>query len=341
MKHKHILAPYIMENSVNMLRVADIMRMTHLNISFAHVNNNVVTVDHLNYLDRIEVYKKINPELKVILSIGGWGADGFSQAAKTKEGRETFANTAMQIVEKWDFDGMDIDWEYPCSDQAGIAYGPEDKENYTLLLKELRNILDNSEKKNNKKYLLTSAVGGEQYFIDGTQMDKVAEILDYVNLMTYDLRGGFTDITGHHASLGPQTGDEKGPCSIKTVEMFHKAGVPYEKMVLGAAFYGRMWSGVSSTENNGLGQKAATKGVGYVDLDLQDENAIKLNGYTRYFDEKAKAPFLFNGENFISYEDKVSIKAKCDYVKEKGLAGMMYWAYGNHILFEEMANNLD
>lgn len=341
MSYKHILAPYIMEKTVEMMRVSDIMRMTHLNIAFAHVKDSIVSVDHLQRLDRIATYKLINPELKVILSIGGWAADGFSQAASTKEGRETFAKTAMAIVEKWDFDGMDIDWEYPCSDQAGIAYGPEDKENFTLLLTELRKILDSSESKNNKKYLLTAAVGGEQYFIDGTEMDKVAQILDYVNLMTYDLRGGFTDVSGHHASLGPQTGDENGPCSMRTVELFHNAGVPYEKMILGAAFYGRMWSDVSSTENNGLGQKAATKGVGLFEFDLQDEKTIELNGYTRYFDEKAQAPYLFNGKNFISYEDKVSIKAKCNFVKEKGLAGMMYWAYGNHVLFDEMAADLD
>lgn len=341
MSRKHILAPYIMEKNIKDLRVADIQRMTHLNIAFGHVKDSVVTVDHLEHLDKIAIYKKINPELKVILSVGGWGADGFNQAAQTQEGRELFAKTTMGILEKWDFDGTDIDWEYPSSDQSGIAYGVEDKVNFTLLLQALRAGVDGLAKKNNKPYILTAAVGGDQYFIDGTEMDKVAKILDFVNLMTYDLRGGFTDIAGHHASLGAQTGDENGPCSMRTVRLFHEAGVPYDKMVLGAAFYGRMWSGVSSNANNGLGQKAETKGVGHADFDLQDEKAIKLNGYTRYFDEQAKAPYLFNGENFISYEDSVSIKAKCDYVKEKGLAGMMYWAYGEPTLFEVMAENLD
>lgn len=338
---KHILAPYIMENSVHSMRVSDLLRMTHLNIAFGHVKDNIVSVDHLKYLDRIAIYKKVNPELKVILSIGGWGADGFHQAAKIKEGRETFAKTAMDIVRKWDFDGIDIDWEYPCSDQAGIAYGPEDKVNFTLLLEELRQALDAQGAVDGKKYLLTAAVGGEAYFIEGTEMDKVAKILDYVNLMTYDLRGGFTHITGHHASLGPQTGDENGPCSMRTVQIYHEAGVPYEKMILGAAFYGRMWEGVTSTENNGLGQKAKTVGSGRVTFDIQDEEQIRLHGYTKYFDEQAKAPYLFDGKNFISYEDTASIKAKCEFVKEKGLAGMMYWAYGNHVLFEAMHENLD
>ncbi len=341
MNRKLMLAPYITENSVDRVRVSDIMRMTHLNIAFAHVKDSVVHIADLKLLDRIEIYKRINPDLKVILSIGGWSADGFSQAAMTQEGRETFAKTAMAIVTKWNFDGMDIDWEYPCSDQAGIAYAPEDKENFTLLLEELRKELDTHGEVINRKYLLTAAVGGEQYFIDGTEMDKVAKILDYVNLMTYDLRGGFTDVTGHHANLGPQTGDENGPSAVRTIKLFHDAGVPYDKMVLGAAFYCRMWTGVSSTEDNGLGKKSSTMGTGGGDFDVLKANYINKNGYTRYFDEQAQAPYLFDGKNFISYEDEVSIKAKCDYVKEHGLAGMMYWVYGASDLFDVMADNLD
>lgn len=347
MKRNHVFAPYIMENTVNDLRVADLLRMTHLNISFAHVKNSVVTVDHLQFLDRIAIYKKINHELRVNLSIGGWSADGFSQAAMTKEGRKTFADTAMEIVLKWDFDGIDIDWEYPCSDQAGIAYAKEDKENFTLLMAELRQALDMAGLKNGKKYELSCAVGGEQYFIDGTQMDKVSRYVDYVNLMTYDLRGGFTDITGHHANLYPQTGDENGPCGQRTAELFHKAGVPYEKMVLGAAFYGRKWEGVSNgntagvTDNNGLGQKASTVGIGGSGYDGLKAEFINKSGYTRYWDEQAQAPFLFNGDTFISYEDEMSIKAKCRFIEEKGLAGIMYWAYGSHDLFDVIAANLD
>lgn len=341
-KYKYILAPYLMQKDSDSIRFADLLRMTHLNIAFGLIKDAVVSVDHLKNLDRLAMYKRVNPDLKIILSVGGWGADGFSQAADSEEGRESLAKTALEIVQKWDFDGIDIDWEYPCSEQAGIVYGPQDKENYTLLLKELRKWLDQAGEKNRKNYLLTSAVGGDQYYIDGTNMKEVAEILDYVNLMTYDLRGGFTDIAGHHASLGPQTGDEDGPCSIRTVKLYHDAGVPYEKMVLGAAFYGRTWQGIEEAgDMHGLGQKAKTKGVGRVDFDIQSDYEIKKNGYTRYFDERAHAPYLFNGENFVSYEDAVSIKAKCDFVKEKGLAGMMYWAYGNHVLFDEMSKDLD
>jgi len=340
MEKQYVYASYIMERAMNELRVWDLMRMTHLNVSFAHVIDDAVSVDHLRTLDRLAIYKRINPKLQIILSIGGWGADGFSQAASTQKGRDTFVRTAMEVAERWDFDGIDIDWEYPSSSLAGIAYSPEDKPNFTLLMEALRDGLDSLSKKTGKPHILTVAVGGGQYYVDGTEMDKVAAAVDYVNLMTYDLRGGFETTTGHHTNLYPQTGDEEGPSAVRTVEMFHKAGVPYEKMVLGAAFYGRTWQKVLSGENHGLGQPADGVGGFGPRFDLQNPEEIARHGYTRYWDDQAKAPWLWDGKSFTSYEDTESLRYKCDYVKQKGLAGLMYWAYGNHTLFEIPAHEL-
>ena len=337
---EYIYAPYVMERTVHDLRVGDLMRITHLNLAFGHVKEDRVTVEHLQYLDRIAIYKRINPKLQVILSIGGWGADGFSQAAATDHGRADFVRTSMEIMEKWDFDGVDIDWEYPCSDQAGIAYSPDDKHNFTLLMQELRAGLDALGERLGKKLLLTCAVGGGEYFVEGTEMDLVAQAADYINLMTYDLRGGFAKCAGHHTNLYPQTGDEDGPCGLKTVEMFHDAGVPYEKMVLGAAFYGRRWKGVEAGLTHGLGQPAETVGGFGGGFDLQDANTALTRGFTRYWDPQAQAAWLWDGHDFISYEDPESLRAKCQFVKEKGLAGLMYWAYGDHTLFEIPAHEL-
>lgn len=337
---KKVFAPYIMEQNINDLRVNDILRITHLNYAFGHVRNNFVTVGHLQYLDRIPAYKRLNPELKVILSIGGWGADGFSQAAMTKEGRAAFVSTSMDIVKKHDFDGIDIDWEYPCMDLAEIAADPADKQNFTYLMQDLREGLTKLGAETGKKYELTCAVGGEQYFIDNTEMDKVAEVCDYINLMTYDLRGGFEDHAGHHTNLYPQTGDPEGPCGARTVQIYHDAGVPYEKMVLGAAFYGRRWSGVPNGGTYGLGQKAATVGNIRSDFDLQDPVAVRAHNFTRLWDANAKAAYLYDGADFISYEVPESIAAKCEFIEEKGLAGLMYWSYGNHNLFEAVCKHL-
>lgn len=338
MADKYMVAPYIMERTVNELRVADILRMTHLNIAFCLIKDGKADVSHLEYLDRIAIYKRINPNLKVIISIGGWGADGFSQAAMTEEGRILLSKTAMDIVLKWDFDGVDIDWEYPCLDDAEIACDPRDKENYTLLLAQLRADLDKLG--TGKKYTLSVAVGGEEYFVKNTEMDKCVQYLDYVNLMTYDLRGGFTDVAGHHTNLYPQKNEPNGPAGSRTVELFHNAGVPYEKMVLGSAFYGRKWTGLLSSKDEGLGQKASSLGTGGNGYDKLRDEFVDKNGYHRYWDENACAPYLYNGETFISYEDPESIKAKCEFVKEKGLMGMMYWAYGSHDLFEAMVEGL-
>ena len=330
---------YVFGDGFDKLTVYDVMRMTHLNVSFGLIKNNLVTVDHLKHLDRIPIYKKINPDLKVILSIGGWAADGFSQAADTQETRAIFTKSAMDIVYQWDFDGIDIDWEYPCSPQAGIAYGPQDKKNFTYLMQDLRKALDAGETKTGREYILSCAVGASQSFIDSTEMDEVAKVCTFVNLMTYDMRGGFQRLTGHHTNLYSQTGDENGPSGALTVKLFNDAGVPLEKMVYGAAFYGRVWKDVFSTDQNGLNQASPGVGSGGGDYD-QIAALIGKDGFVRYWDDQAKAAYLFNGTTFISYDDANSLKEKCKFIKEKGLAGLMYWAYGSHTLFNVVDENL-
>ena len=157
--------------------------------------------------------------------------------------------------------------------------------------------------------------------------------------MTYDMRGGFQKLTGHHTNLYPQTGDENGPSGALTVKLFNDAGVPLEKMVYGAAFYGRVWKDVFSTDQNGLNQASPGVGSGGGDYD-QIAALIGKDGFVRYWDDQAKAAYLFNGTTFISYDDADSLKEKCKFIKEKGLAGLMYWAYGSRTLFNVVDENL-
>ena len=331
-RKKYVFASYVYGEGFDRLRAQDIRRMTHMNLAFGLIQEGRVTADSLP-LKRLGTYKEINPSIKLILSVGGWGADGFSQAAATVEGREKFAESAVEILLRWGFDGIDIDWEYPGTSVAGIASSPEDKENFTYLMRDLREALDAAGRRQGRYYLLSCAVGASQAFVDRTEMDQVAMVCDLINLMTYDLRGGPPKFTGHHANLYPQTGDEEGPSGVKTVEIFQEAGVPLGKMVLGAAFYGRRWDQVLSAENNGLNQPTADL-AGW-DGEYEDIVAkIGKDGFVRYWDDQAKAPYLFNGTTFISYEDEESILAKCWYIKEKGLAGMMYWEYGSQVLFD-------
>ena len=341
MKKNHVFAPYVFAGGVDALRVRDIERITHLNFAFMLIKDGKGDLSHIKpgVLDSIRACKRINPDLKLVVSIGGWGAGGFSNACMTDEGVEKLASSTVELALKEGFDGVDVDWEYPCSGVAGIDYSPKDKENFTKFLKALRKHLDAA----GEGRPLTIAVGASQSCIDSMEIPEFIDCLDYVNLMTYDMRSHYTDeCTGHHTNLYAQSGDPTGPSSENTVEIYHKAGVPYEKLVLGSAFYGKGWTGCNSWANNGLGVKAGPLGRVQVGGSYEGIKAlIGKDGYVRFWDDNAKAPYLYNGENFISYEDPDSISYKCDFIREKGLAGLMYWAYGSHDLFEAVVANLD
>jgi len=267
--------------------------------------------------------RKENPECKIVLSVGGWSAGGFSEAAADEEGRDKFAHTAVEIIKKYELDGLDIDWEYPCISTAGIAANANDKENFTKLIRTSREIIDS---KLGRDIMLTIAAGAGEYFINSTNMGEVQAYLNYVQLMTYDLRGGYHIVTGHHTNLLDDKRDILQASASKACDCFEKAGVPREKLILGAAYYSRLWKGVPDREN-GLHQMAETTGGYGPSYGELVKDYINQNGYKRYFDEEARAPWLFNGDTFISYDDEESCKEKAEYVVNNGLGGIMFWEY--------------
>lgn len=333
---KNIILAYVVARKLFTVTPDDAKRLTHINIAFGLVNEDcTLNTQGLTDIDYIETIRKWNPDIKIVLSVGGWGAGNFSEMAMTEKGRKIFAASCGDYVGKVGLDGIDIDWEYPCNDSAGIGADPRDKENFTYLLKELRLALGNEK-------IVSIAAGAGDYFVRDTEMDKVAEICDYVQLMTYDMRSGFCDQAGHHAALYTSKGDTLNANTDYTVHMFNKAGVPMEKIVIGAAFYARMWDGVPN-ENNGLFQKAKTNGNYGANYTGLVSKYIDKNGYSLYWDEDAKAHYLFNGESFISYESPEAVSLKAAYVKEKGLLGIMYWEHScdeTHSLLKAIADVL-
>ena len=327
MSKSYVIAAYAVDRSFPLITDEAVRKLTHLYAAFAHLRDDTFDLGKLTHLHRLAEFKACNPELKIMLSVGGWGAGGFSEAASTESGRKQFAAGAVEAVVQHGFDGLDLDWEYPCYSVAGIASSPEDKVNFTLLLKEVREHLDRQGAKDRKHYLLTIAAGADRFYLDGTEMDKAHRYLDYVLIMTYDMRGGFQTLTGHHTNLYTPTGDLVRISVDASVNMFVQAGVPPEKIVIGAAFYSRMWKDVPNV-NNGLHQPTSSSGgYGPTYSDLA-ANYINKNGFIRYWDDEAKAPYLFDGSRFITYDDEESIGHKCEYVKRKELAGMMAWEYG-------------
>jgi len=310
----------------------DVRRLSHINYAFVDIKDNRAWLHHegtdtIN-LRNLSDLKKKNPDLKVLISIGGWKwSRNFSDAVLTDTSTHNFATSAVSIVAKYNLDGIDIDWEYPAMKGDSNVYRPEDRENYTRLFKELRRGLDSLGAITHLKYFVTTAVGASQHYIDHTEMDKVQLYVDYINLMSYDYADGTDSISGHHTNLYVSSADTNQYSAHRSVQAFIAAGVPPSKIVMGIAFYGKGWQ-MQSGDNNGLYRKAIkpARGGGYTYL---KDSLVNRNGYKEYWDAIAKAPYLFNAETniFISYDNERSVKSKCKYARDHHLAGVMFWEY--------------
>lgn len=311
----------------------DPLKLTHINYAFVDVKDSMAWLTNLETdstnFRRLGTLKKINPDLKILISIGGWAwSENFSDAVLTESSRDKFARTSVEIVEKYDLDGVDIDWEYPGQRGEDNIFRPEDKQNYTLMFKTLREKLDKLSEKTGKAYQITTAVGANLKYIKHTEMDKAQKYLDYVNLMTYDY---FTsgDSAGHHTNLYPPENYDMDQSAHKTFHEFVAAGVPPEKLVMGIAFYGRSWF-MQSNDNRGINRPvdSTTRGGGFTFI---KDSLLNRPGFTRYWDENARAPYLFNEETLqmVSYDDEESVKEKCLYVKKNNMAGVMFWQYAS------------
>lgn len=319
-------------------------KLTHINYAFANcvdaevifgTDKDLIDDAQLNAkdLENLKKLKSINPNLKILISVGGWTwSKNFSDAALTNESREKFAQSAVEFLTRYNLDGVDLDWEYPGQIGDGNIFRPEDKGNFTLLLKRMRELLDaQSEidgKTGSNKYLLTIATGANQAYIDNTDLREAQKYLDFINIMTYDFHSGLDTITGHHANL--YLSDTPGTTNmsvVNSVKIHIEAGVPPEKLVLGVPFYGRKWSGVIP-ENNGLYQPAKTVGSTVSYRKIMTEYTEE-NGFQRYWDETAQSPILFNSNSqvFVSYEDTASLKLKLNWLKSNNLGGVMFWEY--------------
>jgi len=308
-------------------------KLTHINYAFVDVQDGMawltnMETDTVNFriLNKL---KEINPDLKILISIGGWSWSGnFSDAVLTPDSRSRFAKTSVEIVADYDLDGVDIDWEYPGQIGDNNVFRPEDKQNYTLMFEALRNELDELSKISGKYYELTTAVGASYSYIEHTEMDKAVKYLDFVNLMTYDFYTS-GDSAGHHSNLYPPEDYEKDASAHKSFRLFVETGVPAEKLVMGVPFYGRSWI-MKSADKRGINMPVAdrARGGGYTYI---KDSMVNKNGFLRYWDENAKAPYLFNNETnqLVTYDDEESVRLKCEYVIDNNMAGMMFWQYAS------------
>lgn len=326
----------------------DATKLTHINYAFANVINGRVVegegrkqADKEN-LGKLNSLKTINPDLKILISIGGWTwSKGFSDAVLTEESRKIFTASAIDYLIRHDLDGLDFDWEYPALPGDNNPYRSEDKQNFVQMLKSVREALDSLGSLDNTHYLSTIASAGFKEYLDVNDLGQAHHYLDFINIMTYDyIVQSSSDTTGHHTNL--HTLDQGGRSSENAVKDHLAAGVPLEKLVMGMAFYGRSWSNVNP-ENNGLFQFGkGSKSYSYSEI----SELMKDYSYVRYWDENAKAPYLWNEKEriFVTFEDAESIAEKAQFIKKHKMGGAMFWEYSedteDHTLLHAVFENL-
>ncbi len=320
---------YVHGARANLPSAEDATMLTHVNYAFTHIEDGEVVSatpsDSLKFVG-LRALKAANPDLAILISIGGWSlSEGFSDAALTEEARARFAESAVRYVVANGIDGVDLDWEYPGQPGAGNTYRPEDRENFTLMLKTLRNALDReAETQGRDRYLLTIATGASQTYLDNTDLRSAQKYLDFINIMTYDFSGAWTDTVWHHTNLrlpGVDGGSPRGTDSAVAEHL--RAGVPRHKLVVGVAFYGRGWSGVQ-----GLNTPANSSAFSMAYHDIATL-AKGQRGFKRMWDEAAMAPYLWNDSSgtFITFDDTLSLRLKAEYIRDEGLGGAMFWEY--------------
>ena len=273
--------------------------------AFIEINpDGTLRVPTPNYLNKLINLKAEKPDLKVIAAIGGWGVDGFSDAALTPTSRYNFARQVKQLMDQYKIDGIDIDWEYPGSSAAGIKSRPEDKENFTLLLTALRDVLGEN------TWLSVAGTGDKAYINNSIDVLNVAPLINYFNLMSYDFTAGETGERGrnHQSNLYDSALSLPGYSVDSMVKNLENAGMPSNKIMLGVPFYGRLGATITKS------------------FDQLRKDYINKNGFKFNFDKQAKVPYLTkNGVYEMSYDNELSILIKGDYVLKNNLGGIFSW----------------
>jgi chitinase len=304
--------------------------LTHLNYAFAVIGNDLKIAMGDSYIDpinfsKLNELKKTYPQVKTLISIGGWDGSGkFSDAALTDYSRTVFADSVVAFIKQYGFNGVDIDWEYPVS--GGLSTNvtrSADKTNFTLLLQKLREKLDAQGQLDGTRYLLTIAGGASTSYTSNTELNLIGSIVDYATVMTYDIHGTWDSYTDLNAPLyAPGETSPQYKWSVdQSVKAWLAAGFPASKLVVGIPFYGYIYNNAAG---GGTGLYKTYSGGSAASYD-KILTYLSDSTYTRHRHSDALVPWLFNGSTFISYDDETSVAAKTAYITQNNLAGAAVW----------------
>ncbi|KAJ8962572.1 hypothetical protein NQ318_000965, partial [Aromia moschata] len=274
--------------------------------------------------------KQSNPELKVLVSMGGWseGSNRYSQMAADPIKRQLFIKSVLNFTQAYGFDGFDLDWQYPGLRDS--AYPDQDQANFVVLLNELRSALQPL------GLLLSAAVSGGVANADVSyDFPAVSEALDMINVMVYDFHGAFDDYVGHvsplYASSLDDTDGKKRLNADAGIQNWLDKGADPAKINFGVVTYGRSFT-LDDANNTQL--YAPIKGDGLAGPYTGQDGILGYNeicelhsDWAYYWDDEQKVPHRISGDQWVGYEDVNSIQLKAEYAMSKNLAGMMVWAF--------------
>lgn len=315
-----VILAYYTENSSDL---PDVTLLTHINYAHGRFKNpstgdGGIVISGTSLMKQVIALKSVNPKLKVMLMIGGWGikADGFSMMARDADKRTEFCKSVKSLLDEYGLDGVDIDWEYPTYSAEGTGASAADKGNFNLVLKELRETLGTSK-------IISFASSSSAKYVD---WPIAIQYIDYVNVMTYDMGAA---PNGHNSPLYRSAKFNHRSCD-ESIELHLAAGIPLNRMNLGIPFYGK------AEKNPSEANKVYNYEVNYNEMyDILHNNWYKKRSLdvtgknNRAWDDVAKVPFLTDnlGRNLLSYDDPESVTCKGQYVVEKKLLGAMFWEY--------------
>jgi len=319
---------------------------THLIYSFAGLDNSTWSIKSLDpWMDFEKNYnggglsgfrkttalKVTHPHLKVTLAIGGWneGSEKYSKMAANPGFRRTFAESALRFIKRHNFDGLDLDWEYP-GKRGGSS---RDRDNFILLIQDLYKLFRPA------GLMLTAAIGAAPATIDAAyDIERMYQYLDYVHVMCYDYHGKWDKKTGHNAPLRPRSDESAEDQTLNvdyTLQYLIQLGARPEKTVLGVPLYGRAFT-LEDTSVNNMGAPAKDTSfqgpytredgfLGYNEICVKqlEDNVPSWNVQ---WDEEHEAPFMFRGDRWLSFDNVRSIRVKSEYAFDQGLAGVMTWS---------------